>query len=311
MKTTMKQFLTLLLICIASISPAHATGTETSPGRVAPTLPAETDSITALLPTLKGIDKLHAYQDLHQLIKFTRTPEEVLANIHAYGKEARRQGNLLLEGDAKFLEIEVYYNNSMYDRMYEVLPPYLDFMYEHQQWHSYFSTYNLKISRMIFQEDAVQALEEAQTMYDIATRVGYKEGIAAALLNLGKGYNVLNRNPEATKTFEEALTMTNGNPRSPFRLSAYWYLSRQYSVENRPDDLLALIKQWEDEVNQMLAEGDRPEEHYVELNEIYQGYAKAYGRSGDTTKALQYLGWPAPTPSYWAAEPSASYGTSK
>lgn len=281
----MKQLLTLLLITIVSLGTTVAQpSTEPDTG----TLPAA-DSIAALLPTLEGIEKLYAYQDLHQLIKFTRTPEEVLTNIHTYGKEAHRQGNLLLEGDAKFLEIEVYFNNRMEDKMYEVLPPYLEFMYQHQQWHSYFSAYNLKISRMIFQEDADQALEEAQTMYDIATRVNYPEGIAAALLNMGKGYNILKRDPEATKTFEEALAMTNGNLHSPFRLSAYWYLSRQYSVENRVDDLLALIKQWEDEVNQMIAEGDRPEEHYVELNDIYQGYAKAYVRSGDTDKALQYL----------------------
>ena len=301
MKKAMKQFLTLLLICIASLGTAagqsagQSTGTETgteskidisqtSPGRVAPA-----DSIAALIPTLEGIEKLNAYQDLHQLIKFVRDPEEVLTLIHAYGKEARRQNNTFREGDAKFLEIEVYYNNRMYDQMYEVLPPYLEFMYEHQQWHSYFSAYNLKISRMIFQEDAAQAIEEAQTMYDIATRVEYKEGIASALNNMGKGYSLIRSESEATKAFEEALAMTDGKPNSPPRLDSYWYLSRQYSVENRIDDVLALIKQREDETNQMIAEGDSRESHYVELNEIYQGYAKAYVRSGDTDKALEYL----------------------
>ncbi|WP_163215492.1 helix-turn-helix transcriptional regulator [Bacteroides sp. 519] len=278
----MKQFFTLLLIYIVSTS--HAFATDQPSSNV-----SSADSIIALIPTLEGIEKLHAYQDLHQIIKFTRDPDEVVANIHAYGKEARQQNDILKECEAKFLEIEVYFNNSMDNQMDEVMPDYLHFMYEHQQWYFYFRTYNLKISHMMFQVDAAQAIEEAQKMYDIATRVNYKEGIAAALNNMGKGYNVLNRDPESTQAFEEALKMLDDTPRSDFRQDSYWYLSRQYAVENKIDQLLALVKQWETETNQMIAEGDRHEEHYVEFNEIYQGYAKAYARSGDTDKALEYL----------------------
>ncbi|NDW12571.1 AraC family transcriptional regulator [Bacteroides sp. 214] len=249
----------------------------------------DADSIVALLPTLEGEEKLDAYQRLHQIIKFTHTPEEVIANIHAYGKEAQRQDNIAQEARAKFWEIEMYFNKNMYTEMDKVMPSYLEFMHKNEQWQMYFYTYNLKVGRIIFQEDAALGIEEAQKMYDMAIRLKNKEAIAAALLNLGKGYNVLVRDAEATPTFEEALKMLDGNPRSDFRFSAYWYLSRQYATEGKTEKLLALIKQWEAEVNQMIAEGDSPHEHHDQYNEIYQGYAKVYAWNDEPQKALEYL----------------------
>lgn len=277
-----KSFLPLLLL-IAAILPTQICAGQSIADST------KQDSLINLLPSLQGEQKLETYHNLYQLTKFTLKPDEVLNYVHQFIKEAQRQNNIPQEAYARFAEIETYYNNNMAEPFNEVLPEYMQFMYDNQEWYLYFSSYDLKLRRIIHQENSNLALEEARKMYDIATQVKYDQGIAAALINMSKGYDFIDQLPKAIEALEEAIRILKDSPRSTFKYSAYWYLSRQYAHINEIDKLIALIKQWEAELKQMIAEGDDPQEHADKFNEIYQGYAKAYARTQEPEKALEYV----------------------
>lgn len=277
-----KTLFTLLLLVATILTPQICAGKTIADN-------TKQDSLVSLLPTLQGKQKLEAYESLYRLAKFTLAPNEMLAYVHQFIKEARRQNNIPKEAYARFAEIEACYNNGMTEQLNEVLPEHLQFMYDNAEWYLYFSSYNLKIARILHQEDTNLALEEARKMYDIATQVKYDQGIAAALISMAKGYDLIDQTSKAIEALEEALKILKHSPRSAFKYSAYWYLSRQYAYANENAKLIDLIKQWEGELNQMIAEGDDPREHAEKFNEIYQGYAKAYARSGNPEKALEYV----------------------
>ena len=80
------------------------------------------DSIRALLPTLKGEERLQALTDLHSIAAMGDDANQELAALYALIAEANSQGNADFEGHARLKLIFCYYNYNMPDSVEQALP---------------------------------------------------------------------------------------------------------------------------------------------------------------------------------------------
>lgn len=191
MRTTIKLLLSYILIFSASyvfaISPQ--------------------DSIRALLPTLKGEERLQAYSNLCG-IAFAQDDSLVELNcLDEYIAEAHRQGNIKEEAFARQSKMVCYYNYDMNDALIAALPSNLSFFASNQQWELYYNSWSLLVDLHIYQNQYQTALQEAKRIYADARNRNNNYGLGVASYCIGDVYHHMQNTKEASIAYAQAIEL--------------------------------------------------------------------------------------------------------
>lgn len=205
------------------------------------------DSIHRLLPQLKGEERLEAYVSLCNILSGSGEygQERELAAIRTYLNEAQQQKNANHEGNARSLQVFAYYNYNMPDSFFTTLPAHMEFMAAHKQWYLYYSCWNARIERLLYDEKGQTALREAKQMYDDAQNTGDDFGIGLSGYQLGSCYYSMWQDEEAYRYFTEAeqyLLKAKATSALINLYSQYWQNTMSLK---RYDEQLAQAERWQ------------------------------------------------------------------
>lgn len=205
------------------------------------------DSIHRLLPRLKGEERLKAYVSLCNILSGSGEygQEGELAAIHAYMNEAQKQKNAEHEGNARSLQVFAYYNYNMPDSFFTTLPAHMEFMAAHKQWYLYYSCWNARIERLLYDEKGQTALREAKQMYEDAQKNGDNYGIGLSGYQLGSCYYSMWQDQEAYKYFTEAEQYLLKTKATSALLNLYGQYWQNTMSLRRYDEQLAQAERWQ------------------------------------------------------------------
>lgn len=223
-----------LLLCSVLYSPlTHATS-------------RLTDSLAHVISTLQGSERLDAHLRLCNLYSGSAlcSSEVELRAIESYLHEARSQGHLLHEGNARSLQIFAFYNNALFDALFDSLPVHLEFMRNNEQWDLYYATWNVKVERLLHMEKIQTAIHEAELMYTEAKHRAHKQGHAIAAYQLGSCYFSLEQHAEAYDFFNEAERLFEADHTGNL-INLYNYYWQVLLALQRYDEQLKLADRWQ------------------------------------------------------------------
>ena len=145
---TLRHLLTPLLFCLA-VSTVQAD---------------EAGALRKKLPTLKGEELLKAYYKLYFISLETDDLDYQLRCVNDFISEAHRQGNRVLEGEARVEKMTYFYNNSFNDSIYEQVPQTLKFLENIKSWKNYYETWSILIDTYNFDGKTIMGMDEAKNM---------------------------------------------------------------------------------------------------------------------------------------------------
>jgi len=208
-------------------------------------LPPQADSIVAVLPQLRGEEKLEALVRLAGLT--FRHPYARLFLDKAL-EEARSQRNVDAEGLLLSRAVAYHFSNLECDSVFIVGEKALRFMQAHQFHSGAFFVQERMITRHIRQENFITALRATQEAYDNA-RASQDENLVVQVLTLiANIYRGLEQHQEAFLFYMQALDLANSDREAIKREQSLFFVRQYYD--------LAWAARWLDKPQEMLRFAD-------------------------------------------------------
>lgn len=202
------------------------------------------DSLTTHILSLKGTDRLEAYETTCQQLMAENKPEEEFRLLHAYCTEAARQRNEQHELQARTWRLYAFYNHNRPDSLYAYLPDDLRFMKEHEAWIPYYSCRSLKVERLQYDNKLQSALREAQAMYQEAMTRKSENGQGLAAYLIASCYQNMGQNEEALDFFYKAEKHLGGEKNVGQLHNLYGMMGQVLGALGRYDELLEMTTRW-------------------------------------------------------------------
>ena len=232
LKKTLILPLFLVLFAVPSIA-------ETQP------LPPQADSIVAILPQLRGEEKLEA---LISLAGLTFRHPDARFFLDKALEEARSQRNLDAEGQLLSRAVAYHFSNFDCDSIFIVGEKALRFMQAHQFHSGAFFVQERMIARLIWQGNFITALRATQEAYDDA-RASQDENLVVQVLTLiANIYRGLEQHQEAFLFYMQALDLANSDRETIKRAQRLFFVRQYYD--------LAWTARWLDKPQEMLRFAD-------------------------------------------------------
>ena len=198
---------------------------------------SETDSIIAILPQLKGTEKLEALRKITNL-----TYDEPVRKhyVNMMLNEARLQRNIDYEGRALAILVEIYYSYFDNDSIFIIGEEALQFTRKNNLYNYFFTIKQIIIQRKTHQGQLFTALNMAKDAYNTAKDLQEYMYIARMLAAMGNIYHELNQFETAVNCYEESLELAKiqRNPNSYLYIENYNHLANIAAKQKRFDEVL-------------------------------------------------------------------------
>jgi signal transduction histidine kinase len=168
-----------------------------------------------------------------------------LAQVEAQIIYEQRAGNIVKEGEARWLKMVTLKNYSQTQEQADEADVQMEWFYEHSQWDNYYRTWQLKANAMSAMGKLQQSLHETQRMLDDAKARNNKLGRAMAYKQIGVIYlNMKQTEPavEALKRYAELMKDEEDDFSS--LSSIYYRMAKAYDYDKRYDRELQLTGEW-------------------------------------------------------------------
>lgn len=228
MQHTIVRFILLCLLCSVSVS-----------GKC-----GKTDSLASPILSLKGTERLEAYEAACRQLMAQNKPEEEFRLLCAYRTEAARQRNRQHELQARTWRLYAFYNHNQPDSLYTYLPDDLRFMKEHEAWIPYYSCRSLKVERLQYDNKLQSALREAQAMYREAVDRQSENGQGLAAYLIASCYQSMGQNEEALDFFVKAEKHLGDEKNTGQLHNLYGMMGQALGALGRYDELLEMTDRW-------------------------------------------------------------------
>ena len=203
------------------------------------------DSLRALIPTMQGVEKIHAYGRLYTLSLQTDDLDYQLQCISDVINEAHRQRNREEEEDGLINKIVLFYNNDINDSVYAYVPQTLALLKETKDWPKFYETWSLLVNTYTFGGRTKDGLDEGQAMFDDAVTRNNKFGMGMAYYAMGNAYANMQSLDEAAQAYQQSIDMLMKQNPVPMQLSDIF---AQYAdiLQGKKEyvQLEILTKQW-------------------------------------------------------------------
>ncbi|WP_294608050.1 helix-turn-helix domain-containing protein [uncultured Bacteroides sp.] len=216
-------------------------------------LQRQKDSLRQVIEHSEGIDKLRSYNRLYYLymseIADDQKMDTLLMLLKQVEAEAIKQGNAQMQGMVYGNAIIAHINRSEHDKVIEKAPAYLDFYIENGLWRFYYQIHMQLITAYNLKGEYELAVEEAEKMYARAKERKDKAGMATALYATGIVYNSQDRWKEEEKCFRECIGLLwEVSGYDNILTQSYAFLCTVLRAQNRYDDLLQLVPEYENAI---------------------------------------------------------------
>lgn len=238
---TLRTVLTILLLCSISLAVA-----------------ADGDSLARILHTLKGEERLDAYQKIVFARDWYSGTDSTLALCNQWAAEAAAQGNVRHEEMARIRKLVVLFNIEDWQRLIDEATIQQAWMEKHGCWDSYYKVWRDIIESHSYLHHPQTALREAKSLQAHAIKHNNLLGRALAYQQMGIIYSDLDHK-EAAKAFERCirlLEMTEGSVSANELLGAYFYLCQEYDVMKEYKQELTVCDQWKAHMDKMMRSKD-------------------------------------------------------
>ena len=268
-------FLTAAIITVISISQAYA-----QQNRI--------DSLETLLPQKQGEERLETLEDLTLL---TEDLPEQKRYIDMYLEEARRQGNVELEGDALFKLSYFYYYRFDTDTFFTVTGEAIRFNLQHGLYETLSILRQNLIKRYHVQGQIFTAIREAEEAYAEARELQENMYMARMLEAMGEIYLETGQNGEALRCFSEAVALARQKREQDtyFFINTYYCLASVAGYLNRFDETLMYADSMRMEIDRLRQ--SRPDFNLQLLDFMVEAHRSvAFASLGHTEQSFQAIG---------------------
>ena len=169
---------------------------------------AKTDSILALLPQLRGAEKLDA---LHTLVYINDYDHSLKHFAEMLRQEAQRQNDIEMEGYAWTRLIFYYYSQYDSDSIFTVAEEAVQFLRRHNLYAPLEYVQRAVIFRHAFAGRHLTALRKADELYAEIKETGDEWLLIEMLYNIATVYSTMDKNEEALRIFDECLEIALRN----------------------------------------------------------------------------------------------------
>ncbi|MDL2309594.1 helix-turn-helix domain-containing protein [Parabacteroides sp. OttesenSCG-928-B22] len=249
------------------------------------------DSLRQLIPSLKGEEKLKAWQDMSNIyFANTSTPEQLdtlLALYDEFEAETIRQKNIDQQALVKGNRVMAFGNMRMYDEVTKRAPACLDFIRTHKIWRYYFPICQIYIKAQIASKQFEEALETARDLQKLAEESDQQEGVGTALQSIANIYVAMRRQEEAVDYYKQAIEIIDKiEPVSSNLPLLYYDLCKCLLIMHQYEELEEVIRGFE-KANQRWEERTGMKEYPSKIN-LLQTYTQFYLATGEYDKAEAY-----------------------
>ena len=207
----------------------------------------KTSELRQRLPNLKGQELIEAYDELYLLSQSSDDFTYQLRCINDLIAEAHRQGDRENEGKARFMKINLFYNNDYNDSIYEQIPNTLRFLETVDVWNAYYETWLILIETYNFDSKTIMGMDEAKKMINDAEKRNDKYGIGLGHFALGLVYAMMRNHEEAANDYQKSINILTGFTPKPIQLGEiFGYYSEVLDILKRYKAMNTLNKQWQE-----------------------------------------------------------------
>lgn len=166
---------------------------------------SKVDSLSRVIPTLHGKDKLVALDGLIAMLDNIGDGKRQLNLMKQMLEEAKKQGNAEYVGNALYSICCYYYDRCQNDEFEKFLPEAKRHFKEQEDWETYYIVWSLKVENALYAGQTQTAINEAKAMCDEATKTNNVYGKAISQYELGSVYHNIDE-PVAVRYFKDAIT---------------------------------------------------------------------------------------------------------
>ena len=168
-----------------------------------------------------------------------------LAQVEAQIIYEQRAGNIVKEGEARWLKMVTLKNYSQTQEQADEADVQMEWFYEHSQWDNYYRTWQLKANAMSAMGKLQQSLHETQRMLDDAKTRNNKLGRAMAYKQIGVIYLNMKQTEPAVEALKHYAELMKDEEDDFSSLSSIYYrMAKAYDYDKAYDKELQLTGEW-------------------------------------------------------------------
>ncbi|MDR2776329.1 MAG: helix-turn-helix domain-containing protein [Tannerella sp.] len=252
------------------------------------------DSLWRLIPDAEGKEKLKHYKNL-SLLYFPEVVDDskmdtLITILEEGNEEAKRQGNISLQGGFTGTLLAALRNKGMYDEVIRRAPGYMDNMEKvntPEVWYFYYSMYDLLFNAHLYKGDYPTALSVAERMYADAQARDNKFGMGTALRSLAGVYDKQFRKEEEEKYIRQCIELLKDDDEWLSMLTGvYFRLCECLRLQDRTDEALQAAGEYEKTIRRYEEHTKSPQP--TSWNNLYKAYLGIYLERGDFDNAEIY-----------------------
>ena|GEM_PF-3400278 len=168
------------------------------------------DSIAALLPNMKGKEKINTLRNLFQLAVKQNDEKRQLEWLDKMKEEARVQKDDSAYSFAGISKIGVLYNYGHTDEVLDSVPPYMEEMKKMKFFDRYYFAWSIMCDVHFFRGQYFHTMRMAMTMHKDAVENNSDIGLAWASWELGQVYYGMKALEPAYEHIKKAVQLLNG-----------------------------------------------------------------------------------------------------
>jgi len=213
------------------------------------------DDLRRKLPSLKGTDRVVAYEQLYYLSLESGTLEEQLRCVNDYINETHRQGLKEGEVEARLQRAVLYYNNDMNDSVLTVVRKDMEFAKECGKMKAYYELWSRIANTYLFVNQNKMGLRETEAMYNDAKVRNNDYGMGLAYSIMGTAYNNMRNFDQCLEAFPKSISLLSSiKPLPPVLPDVYAYYGNALNDMKEYRKLEELNKRWKEFLEQFFAE---------------------------------------------------------
>ena len=167
----------------------------------------EADDIKKKLEHAQGKEKLELLGVQYELSLEGDDYNFMWRCLNDYLKEAQFQGNKSKESDARYLRIELFYNNDQNDSIYHYAPDDLAFIHENGSSEKFYEAWSCFVNTYVYDGSLTAGLKEAEKMYNQAKKHKNDFGSGLACYVMGNAYYNMNNLDEASEIYQRGIDL--------------------------------------------------------------------------------------------------------
>ncbi len=218
----------------------------------------QTDSLYRSIPSLQGEARLDRYEQLQKLARTEWSIDSLVMLLDEYRKEAHRQQNTEHEARAIVWKISNLKDHNRNDEALAEVAPALQFLEQIGDWDQYYEIRRQKSKIPLHFGKYEDALTAARETYDFAKARNHTQGMATALVDMGRAYQGTGLISDAENSYKEALLLFDRveiGEIGAIIFDTYDYYAGLLGEQERYTEQLEVARRWEALVEHYRKEG--------------------------------------------------------